>query len=99
MTDGEKINYHLAIHHAINDFINDGLICRDSNCNSEMHKRDLSIAYDFLVPTLKECADIYTIKTKERNFKSIPGWSQNCKQCYLNAKKLYFVGEVTQMGE
>ncbi len=91
ITDGEKLNYRLAVCDAINDFTNDGLICRDSNCNSEMHKRDLSIAYDFLVATLKECADIYTIKTKERNFKSIPGWSQNCKQCYLNAKKFYFV--------
>ena len=66
---------------------NEGLFCRTQNCTLESHKDDLNEAYHFFIESLKRNSDHLTVANRNRKFKIVPGWSENCKQLYDIARK------------
>lgn len=95
LTKNEIFTYQNLIQLKLNLFYNEGFSCRDSDCTLIDHYNDLSKAYNYLIETLKECSKPFTVKCKQHKFKSIPGWSDECKQLYASAKVDYFVWNST----
>jgi hypothetical protein len=75
----ERKAYNNGVQDDLQDYCNESLLCKSINCNLESHKKLLDNAYDFLINTLKSRSAEYTIKGREKKFKQVPGWNQECK--------------------
>ena len=66
----------------------DALSCQDMNCDSVMHKEELSIFYDNLVNILISSSETAFNLRKKGNFESRPGWSEYVADLYDTSRDL-----------
>ena len=80
----KNINYHLS---DLSSFYEDIFEC-DSHCNNYSHKLSLDSVYASLVNILIKSSEEFTLNKKRRH-KVVPGWNDNVKSFYINARKYF----------
>jgi hypothetical protein len=91
MTEREKLSYTSSVELILSSYSADWINCNKKMCSSQSHKNQLTDAYKFCLKTLKFCSEEFTVLNKNSKFKTIPGWSTNCKNLYTDAKKYLFI--------
>ena len=84
ITDDIKNKYRNYIENFCSHFYNEALFCREKNCSSDLHKMQISCAYNDLCCCIKDF-DLFPIKGKSSNYNKIPGWNECCKNNYKRA--------------
>jgi hypothetical protein len=91
LTEQEIEAYNCGVHTELNNYYNESLCCSIQNCDSECHKKQLDNAYEFLITTLVSNSANYTLKGRERKFKQVAGWNQECKLLHSVAREKFLI--------
>ena len=80
-------NYSFVLDTLVGDFLNDAIICHDEKCENISHKKNIENLYEILKKCILEASDSALPSiSKNGNFKIVPGWNDNCKDLYHQAK-------------
>ena len=68
----------------------DALLCRNANCNNDVHKRGLCTMYDNIVQSLNSASEpLYKCKNRVHNIK--PGWNEHVAELHTAAREAYLM--------
>ena len=89
LNNNEEKKYSEILDKCLKNYFNIALQCRDQYCNLQTHKNLLDEAYDYLLTSLLSASEEFNINNNSKQFKAVPGWTDNCKFLYSIARDKY----------